>query len=68
MLFEQVQQKIVFDHCTAFTKSVYECKNLAEIKIPAKILFAQITDLVFPDERFDLVYKGDPQDINEKLG
>lgn len=67
MLFEQVQQRLAFDHCAAFTKSVYECRNLADLKIPSKILFAQITDLVFPDERFELVNKGDPQDIKEEL-
>ncbi len=48
---------------SAYMTAVNTCATLTDLQAPSKLMMKQVTDLVFPKLRFELIPVDMPQDI-----
>jgi hypothetical protein len=61
MLISEIKSKIGLEILSKFTTSVSACATLEELKTPTQIMIEQVTALVFPNQRVELLNMEMPQ-------
>ncbi len=63
MLIQEIKGKIAFEVLTTYMTAVNTCATIADLQAPSKLMMKQVTDLVFPKLRFELMPVDMPQDV-----
>ncbi len=63
MLIQEIIAKIAFEVLTTYMAAVNTCATIVDLQAPSKLMMKQVTDLVFPKLRFELMAVDMPQDV-----
>ena len=63
MLIQEIKGKIAFEVLTTYMAAVNTCATIVDLQAPSKLMMKQVTDLVFPKLRLELMAVDMPQDV-----
>ncbi len=63
MLIQEIKGKIAFEVLTAYMTAVNTCATIVDLEAPSKLMMKQVTDLVFPKLRLELMPVDMSQDV-----
>jgi hypothetical protein len=61
--FQAAQTTLLVDIISTYNKSVVQAASIPDLQKCSKVMFQEVTSLIFTNEIFTLRPKGDPQDI-----